>query len=83
MDKYELANKIFQKALEIDRTTKHDVFVYFHGNAKSFEVDVHKNGWRSKATPDYSARVYFDVELSSIDDFKEILDYLSELEENK
>ena len=83
MDKYELANKIFQKALEVDRTTKHNVFVYFHGNAKSFEVDAFKNGWRSNATPNYSTTVWLDDELLSIDNLKEILDYLNELEGNK
>lgn len=41
----ELLQKLILKVYQINKNTKHDVFLNFSGHVNTFDVNYHKNGW--------------------------------------
>lgn len=41
----ELLQKLILKVYQINKNTKHDVFLSFSGHVNTFDVNYHKNGW--------------------------------------
>lgn len=50
--------RIMRLALQVNRETKHDVFVNFSGHVKLFTVEVFYGGWSMPYKPDFKAEFY-------------------------
>ena len=77
----ELLQKIISKAYEVDKNTKHTIFVNFMGHVKWLEVQVHLNGWKENQSKDIELTAHLD-EKEAISELQNILDKLEELEKN-
>lgn len=47
----ELLQKLILKVYQINKNTKHDVFLSFSGHVNTFDVNYHKNGWCENNKP--------------------------------
>lgn len=52
--------RIMRLALQVNRETKHDVFVNFSGHVNLFTVEVFYDGWSMPYKPDFKAEFYLD-----------------------
>lgn len=51
----ELLQKLILKVYQINKNTKHDVFLNFSGHVNTFNVNYHKNGWSEDSKAIYLA----------------------------
>ena len=76
----ELLQKIMLKAYEINKNTKHTIFVNFVGHVEWLEVQVHLNGWEENKGKDIELTAHLDKENANVE-LQKILKKLEELEE--
>ena len=76
----ELIKEIMIKACEVNKDTKHTVFITFMGHVEWFNVQIYLNGWKENEEPDINKEIYLDKKYA-ISDLKFILKELEELEE--
>ena len=76
----DLLQKIILKAYEVNKNTKHTVFVNFYGHINGVEVQIQINGWKENKTPNEGILIRLDKE-NATEKMKEILKRLEELEE--
>ena len=77
----ELLQKIILKAYQVDKNTKHTIFVNFMGHVEWLEVQVHLNGWEQNKSRDIELTAHLDKK-GAILELQSILDKLEELEKN-
>lgn len=75
----ELLQKIILKAYQVDKNTKHTIFVQFAGHVKWLEVRIYLNGWEEIRKRDIELTAHLDKK-EAISELQNILDKLEELE---
>lgn len=75
----ELLQKIIIKAYEVNKNTKHSVFLNFSGHVNLLSVNYHKNGWKASSDPDYRKEVYLNEKYADIE-LEQILNDIEKLE---
>ena len=75
----ELLQKLISKTFEINRNTRHNVFLNFSGHTEGLEIFYCKNGWNPEKELTYLKKVYLD-EKSSIEELQNLLKDLEKLE---
>lgn len=63
---------LFKKALEVQRQTRHDVFVDYSGHINNVSLRVFEFGWVPDKMPDVS----MEINKFESENFKEAMDYL-------
>ena len=48
----ELMQKVFIKAYQVNKNTKHTVFIDDRGHVNWLEISIHINGWKENSSPD-------------------------------
>lgn len=79
----DLLSDVIKKAIEVSEKTKHDVFIYYYPHVKSFEIDIHLNGWSEDKNADLHIKTYLNAENTSkvLEQMKKELNQLIDEEE--
>ena len=75
----ELILKINLLAYRIGAKTKHDVFARYYSLVNYLEIEIHLEGWRSGADPDYRKTIELN-RVTVIEKLREVIKMLEELE---
>lgn len=73
-----LLQELILKVYNLNKTTKHHLFLDFSGHIDSITIYYYKNGWSEDKTIIYLGNVYLDRETAEIG-IKELLKKLDEL----
>lgn len=74
----ELLQKIILKVYQLNKDTKHSVFLEFYGHTNELQVSYYKDGWKLCENPSYRKEISLDEENTSIE-LEQILKDLNEL----
>lgn len=75
----ELLQKIILKAYQVNKNTRHTIFVNFMGHVKWLEVQVHLNGWEENKNKDTKLIAHLDNKFAKAE-LQHMLNKLEELE---
>ena len=75
----ELLQKIILKAYEVNKNTKHTIFVCFYGHVNQIEIYIYLNGWKPNKKIDINLGTYLDEKNANIE-LQGILEKLEKLE---
>lgn len=76
----ELIQKIMLKAYQVNKDTKHTIFLDFSGHVNWIEITIHLNGWMQDVDPEKQLRVHLDKK-EAMEELQKTLKTLEELEE--
>ena len=75
----ELLQKLILKVYQLNKTTKHHLFLEYSGHVDLITIYYYKNGWSEDKTIMYFGNVYLDKETEERE-IKELFNKLDELE---
>ena len=75
----ELLKKIILKVYEVNKNTKHSIFLNFSGHVNELSVNYHINGWTKGSNASYRKEVYLNEKYADIE-LEQILNDIEKLE---